>query len=131
MVPFDCAQGRLPHHERGCSILNSSTYPFALSVSKGSERMATLWEKKARMRVHEIKTLTSISPRGRGSMKEMEMACSQAVSLRLVANQASGLSWRYMIQANPVKASMTSFHQTSLVKNGFLIYEPLEPQSGC
>jgi hypothetical protein len=29
-------------------------------VSKGSERIATLWEKKARMRAHEIKTLTSI-----------------------------------------------------------------------
>jgi hypothetical protein len=41
MVPFDCAQGRLLHHERCCSIANSSTYPFALSSSKGSDRIAT------------------------------------------------------------------------------------------
>jgi len=37
MVPFDLAQGRLPHHERYGSIANSITYPFALSVSKGSD----------------------------------------------------------------------------------------------
>ena len=30
-----------PHHERECLIVNSSAYPFALSPSKGSERIAT------------------------------------------------------------------------------------------
>jgi hypothetical protein len=32
---------REPHHERDCVITYSSTYPFALSLSKGSERIAT------------------------------------------------------------------------------------------
>ena len=32
---------REPHHERDCLIVNSSAYPFALSPSKGSERIAT------------------------------------------------------------------------------------------
>jgi hypothetical protein len=32
---------REPHHERDCSIANSSTDPFALSLSKGSGRIAT------------------------------------------------------------------------------------------
>jgi len=33
-IPF---MVREPHHERYCSIVNSITYPFALSVSKGSD----------------------------------------------------------------------------------------------
>jgi hypothetical protein len=33
-IPF---MVREPHHERYCLIANSITYPFALSVSKGSE----------------------------------------------------------------------------------------------
>ena len=37
-IPF---MVREPHHERHCSIPNSITYPFVLSASKGSERMAT------------------------------------------------------------------------------------------
>jgi hypothetical protein len=37
-IPF---MVREPHHERDCLIVNSSTYPFALSTSKGSERIAT------------------------------------------------------------------------------------------
>jgi hypothetical protein len=37
-IPF---MVREPHHERNCLIENSSTYPFALSASKGSERIAT------------------------------------------------------------------------------------------
>jgi hypothetical protein len=37
-IPF---MVREPHHERGCLIANSGTYPFALSESKGSERIAT------------------------------------------------------------------------------------------
>ena len=37
-VPF---MVREPHHERYCSMANSSTYPFALSLSKGSDRIAT------------------------------------------------------------------------------------------
>jgi hypothetical protein len=32
---------REPHHERDCSIVNSSIYPLALSLSKGSEHIAT------------------------------------------------------------------------------------------
>jgi small-conductance mechanosensitive channel len=37
-IPF---MVREPHHERYCMIANSSIYPFALSSSKGSERIAT------------------------------------------------------------------------------------------
>jgi hypothetical protein len=37
-IPF---MVREPHHERDCLIVNSSAYPFALSPSKGSERIAT------------------------------------------------------------------------------------------
>jgi NitT/TauT family transport system substrate-binding protein len=37
-IPF---MVREPHHERCCLFRNSSTYPFTLSVSKGSERIAT------------------------------------------------------------------------------------------
>jgi protein SCO1 len=37
-IPF---MVREPHHERYCLVANSSTYPFALSLSKGSERIAT------------------------------------------------------------------------------------------
>ena len=37
-IPF---MVREPHHERDCLSVNSSTYPFALSTSKGSERIAT------------------------------------------------------------------------------------------
>jgi hypothetical protein len=32
---------REPHHERDCLSANLSTCPFALSSSKGSERIAT------------------------------------------------------------------------------------------
>jgi hypothetical protein len=37
-IPF---MVREPHHERNCLIENSSTYPFALSASMRSERIAT------------------------------------------------------------------------------------------
>jgi hypothetical protein len=37
-IPF-MVQG--PYHERNCVIVNSSTYSFDLSLSKGSERIAT------------------------------------------------------------------------------------------
>ena len=37
-IPF---MVREPHHERYCLIANSGTYPFALSLSKGSEWIAT------------------------------------------------------------------------------------------
>ena len=37
-IPF---MVREPHHERDCSIVNSSICPFALSLSKGSEHIAT------------------------------------------------------------------------------------------
>jgi hypothetical protein len=33
-IPF---MVREPHHERDCLIVNSSIYPFGLSLSKGSE----------------------------------------------------------------------------------------------
>jgi hypothetical protein len=33
-IPF---MVREPHHERDCLIVNSSIYPFALSLSKGSK----------------------------------------------------------------------------------------------
>jgi hypothetical protein len=36
---------REPHHERDCMIENSSPYPFALSLSKGSEGIATQYLK--------------------------------------------------------------------------------------
>src|SRR5262249_14027755 len=37
-IPF---MVREPHHERDCLIVNSSIYSFALSLSKGSERIVT------------------------------------------------------------------------------------------
>ena len=37
-IPF---MVREPHHERDFLIANSIAYPFALSLSKGSERIAT------------------------------------------------------------------------------------------
>ena len=37
-IPF---MVRGPHHERNCVTINSSTYAFALSLSKGSETIAT------------------------------------------------------------------------------------------
>jgi NitT/TauT family transport system substrate-binding protein len=37
-IPF---MVREPHHERNCLIVNSSTYPLALRLSKGSEVIAT------------------------------------------------------------------------------------------
>jgi hypothetical protein len=39
---------REPHHERDCMIANSIIYPFALSLSKGSERIATQSQRRAR-----------------------------------------------------------------------------------
>jgi hypothetical protein len=36
---------REPHHERNCLIVDSSAYPLALSLSKGSEGIATHYSK--------------------------------------------------------------------------------------
>jgi hypothetical protein len=47
---------REPHHEQDCLIVNLAIYPFALSLSKGSEGIARQSQKEAGANKLEIET---------------------------------------------------------------------------
>jgi hypothetical protein len=75
---------REPHHERDCLIVNSSIYPFALSSSKGSERIEnSLVREREWVRVDRIGEKRNVTELNRNDGKGMELFKSLVEEINL------------------------------------------------